>query len=165
MMLEQKLAVLDQRISRRDKREITLAICSVVILAIFMSWIPGFQAKIGAGLIIWGCLFTIYKLRMARKPKGNPAIDLRQYLDAAKLNIEGQINLMRTIVFWYLLPAYCGVVVFFTGLPISLTVKMLLVSGAAGLYLLIYQANTKVLKNELFPMKESVEAALDHFEG
>lgn len=163
MMLEQKLAELDQRIARRDRREITLAICSVVVLAISMNWIPGFQAKIGAGIIIWGCLFAIYKLRMARNPNGKATIDLQQYLVAAKLKIEDQIKLMRTVVFWYLMPAYCGVVVFFTGLPISPTVMMLLVWGVAGLYLLIYQANTKVLQNELLPMKESVEAALDQF--
>ena len=159
-MLEQKLAAIDERIARRDKREITLAICSVVVLAISMNWIPGIQSKIGSGIIIWGCLFAIYKLRMARIPNGN-STDLHLCLVAAKLKIEGQINLIRTVVFWYLMPAYCGVVVFLTGLPISPTVMMLLVFGVAGLYLLIYQANLKVLKNELLPLKENVEAALN----
>ncbi len=163
MMLEQRLTVLDQRIARRDKREIALAICSIVVLVISMNWIPGFQAKIGAGIIVLGCLFVIYKLRMARKTKGSPTTDLQHYFVVAKLKIEEQMKLLNTVVYWYLLPSYCGGVVFFTGLPISSMVKMLLVLGVAGLYLLIYQANKKALKNELLPMKEIVEAALDQF--
>lgn len=102
----------DRKIFRRDVREI---IAAVLVAGFF-----GFQAvtaepvlaRIGALIVVAGAVLIVWKLRRARangqeELAGRPVSErLREEID----KVESQIELLESVLWWYLGPAGIGIV-------------------------------------------------------
>ena len=163
LSLQQELEKFEKRIRIRDIREIVIGIAVIIFFGVALLNVPYPGAKIGAAIIIVGCINIIYRLRRAQKqrPSENPLQDIRSNLLREKEKIETQISLLKTVWRWYLLPLMVGVILFYVSFPQPITAKVLYVAAVCLLYGGIWWVNHYAANRYLLPLQNKVEKMLN----
>src|SRR5665647_3632876 len=65
--ITQKILKMKKQIKSRDAREIFLSICMILLFGWWLIVVPLLLAKIGAAIIIAGCILVIFRLSNASK--------------------------------------------------------------------------------------------------
>jgi hypothetical protein len=153
-------------VRRRDLVESGLALVMVPFFGacVFLGAHP--VARIGAAILTLSCLLIPLRLRAARRcfePAPREG-SLRAFLLAERERVRAQAQLLRSVLWWYLLPLGLGVVLLFGGGTRSFALSL----GYAGLviafYGWIYRLNQNAVSRELDPRRDQLEtllAALD----
>ncbi|MEP7110950.1 MAG: hypothetical protein ABI760_23345 [Ferruginibacter sp.] len=128
-----------------------------------MLTLPQLLAKIGAGIIIINCVLVIFKLIRAGKVNVQEDIssEIKYHLVVSLKRVRQQITLSETVLWWYLLPFFIGVMCFFYAFPLTLLSKVVYTVLVAVLYSFIYYLNKRVVKKQLKPLEEKLKKALD----
>jgi len=116
--VQQRCAGMERTIHGRDVREILAA---VFVVGAFAAMWPLYRsspvAMLGVALICIGAALIIYVLMSAQKPE--PLSFQASVLDCSRNHLawlDGQIRLLRTVVWWYVAPMCAGVLLFTWGI-------------------------------------------------
>ena len=163
--INQKMIKMKKTIKRRDRLEITVAACMIPLFVYMVINSPALLAKVGAAVIAGTCILVIFKLARARRisVKEDAASPIRHQLLVSLQQLNQQIQLVSTVLWWYLLPFFVGVTCLFYSASYSALNKAVYTAAVMILYGYIYYLNRKTLKKHLIPLHKNLTKALDEF--
>lgn len=154
---------------RRDMLESIAAVVIAILFAGFIAFAPADQvlAKLGAGLLVCWSMFIIYKLHRTRRNQDPAPLDVcvREFFRTELGRLDLQIQLLRSVLWWYIAPCILGVNLMFVGMAgISLAS---LAYGIATLLLAwgIYALNMRAIARDLVPARNELVALLSQLEN
>jgi hypothetical protein len=160
--IRQKSRRLERNVSRRNLVEY---IAAVFVLVSF-SWIMWVESsgtvRTGAGLVIAAVVFVVYQLHTRGTATSFPSdLGLRSALEFHRVQITRQVDLLRSIWWWYLLPMVPGFIVLNIGMALEHPERRLRIAatGVLGVLLAlgIYELNRRAaagLQRRLDRLKE-----------
>jgi hypothetical protein len=152
----------DRVIWRRDLLE-TLAGLFVIGMFGYFAWvIPSPIARVGAAIVMIGCLSIIARLYLSRnRHRASPDASAREFCAVELKRLEEQIRLLSTVGWWYLAPLLGGGAIFVLGLGGSAVgrVAMLALLLAVGVF--IYRLNRSAVQQHLRPMRDHLAWTLE----
>jgi hypothetical protein len=178
-LMKQKMRKLNRTLFWRDARE--LIVCAVIIvwfgadlfsgifnrsLAHFFG--PQFRhanstlAQIGDVVLVLSAVLIGAKLLLARRTSRaflQPS-SVREFLGGELEKVNRQIRLLRTVLWWYLLPVFCGVALIFIGADRDVFSDVVVLTSIAASFGVIYWVNLHAVRKTLLPMKVELEEAL-----
>jgi len=129
--LDLQLKSLDKGLKKRDKREIIAAAIVIVIFGTGTIFFTGIISKIGLLLCALYGIIVIFVLRNVKKHKPDIySLPVKDYLVNHREYLVKERNLLKNVIYWYLLPPFIGEVVFFIGQnmgTISLIISIIIV--------------------------------------
>lgn len=150
--LAERSRTLDAQVRRRDRLEIGVALALVPVFGAAAVLSPILVSRVGAAILALTCLAIPWRLLAARRGVPSSPLD-RPLVDFAREERErvlAQRRLLASIVWWYLLPLYVGIVLIVGGVqPLGRTAAYAVVSAAV--YAGIYALNRRAIANELDP--------------
>ncbi len=154
----QKIKSIDKSVRRRDGREIFIAVCLILLFGWWLIIMPRVLSKIGAAIIIAGCVLVIIRLLLARRNniKEDTASAINYHLMVSHQSVKKQIKLLGTVAWWYLLPFFTGAICFYYSFPVSFMSKAIYTMIVAILYGYIYYLNKKAVTKVLKPLEENI---------
>jgi hypothetical protein len=161
--MKQKMKTFDKHIFWRDVREVGVCILILPIFVLFLLHSPTVLAQVGCWIVILSALFIAGRLIHARRrvPAASPTATLRETLRTEIEKVEVQIRLLRSVLWWYVLPIIIGADLFFVGVNRKPVDDAVYLSVTAALSAFLYWINLRAVKTYLLPMKKELEAALD----
>lgn len=108
---------LDRQIASRNTREAGAALLLIAIFAVLAWHAPGWIDRIGWGLTSASGVWIVYYMRRFGAGPGRPDRDasVAAYTAVLEAGYDKQIQLLRTVKYWYLLPMWCGIAVAVVG--------------------------------------------------
>jgi hypothetical protein len=160
--LSQKVLFMEEQIKRRDNTEIFIGLLMIALFGWWFFAVPSLLAKIGAAIIVVNCILVIVRLRRAKKVtvKEEPSSKINQNLRASLQLLRQQIKLSSTVLWWYLLPFFIGVICFVYAFVSSITANVIYTLIVALVYAYIWYCNKKVVINKLKPLEKNIVEAL-----
>ena len=161
--ITRKISRMDKMVRARDRREIFLCILMILLFGWWLIRIPQPLAKTGAAIIILGCILVIYRLIDARKTKKpeDCSSAVRFHLLVSQSQVRQQIKLLDSVLWWYLLPFFIGVLCFFYSSSNGIVGKIGYTLFVIILYGYIYYMNKKVVKEKLLPLEDRITRVLN----
>lgn len=161
--INQKISNIEKLVKRRNRREITISVLMIPLFGWWLLGVPQALAKIGAAIIFLSCLLVIFRLSYTRKISvgENTASAIKFHLIESLERVKSEIKLHDSILWWYLLPFFIGVICFYYAYPVTLLNKAIYTALVAALYTYIYFMNKKVVKKKLKPLEDSIIKALN----
>jgi CubicO group peptidase (beta-lactamase class C family) len=161
--MRDKMSKLRRSLNARDFRELAASAVLIIAFGVCFFMIPYPLTRIADLVIIGGALLISWKLTACRRrvlhaDTGAPvAVWLRQERERVRHDAE----LLRTVLWWYLLPLWLGTNLFFWGFPnqnlapkIGFTVLTTLMNAW------IYWFNQSARRKQLLPVQDELEALL-----
>lgn len=152
---------LEALVRRRDRLETGVALAIAPFFAAVLVLSTSSVGRIGAAILVLSCVFIPLRLARARRlfrPAG-PDSPLRDFLAAERERLLAQRRLLRSIVWWYLLPLGIGVVLLF-GSRSSALATAVYAAIVLALYAGIYRLNQRAVATELDPRLVEVDEML-----
>jgi CubicO group peptidase (beta-lactamase class C family) len=160
--MKRKMKKFDRTIFWRDSRESLAAIFVIAWFGVMFFKVPALMPRIGCAIIVLAGAFVCWYpiSRKRRVAKTAPDAPVAETLRCELQKVEVQIRLLRSVLWWYLLPLGVGVLVFYFGLQPSRSSKLGFSVFVAALYGFIYWLNQHAVKKQLLPLKHEIEASL-----
>lgn len=162
-MVREESRAFDAKIRNRDLREILLmVVCAPFVLVTLLlpsSWV----ARAGALLVLASCALMYWKLRRARGTGDRAAsstLSLTDVLRAQRAKVDAQIDLLNSVLWWYMAPLAIGAVMVvagasgITGFTIVYALLVVVVSWR------IYVANRRAVARVLRPQRDEITQLL-----
>ena len=161
--LAKKIKQMERRVRRRDRREIVIGLLMIPLFGWWCVTIPQLFAKMGSAIIVAACLFVIFKLIRARRVSGkeDAASDIRYNLSLSLQLLRRQIKLLDTVLWWYLLPFFTGVIFFYFSLVSNTLGRVAYAFVVVAAYGYIYYLNKRAVKKHLKPLERNLTKVLD----
>lgn len=161
--LRDKLAELQRSLKLRDIRELVVAAVLVVVFGIYLFTIPYPVTRLGSLIVIGGLVIASWKMIQSRRkaPRSDAAMPVALWLKQERERMHHEAELLRTVLWWYILPILFGVNVFYWGFPHrSFGEKVLYTVMTVLLGAGIYWLNQYARRKELLPVKDELENML-----
>jgi F0F1-type ATP synthase assembly protein I len=161
--MKKKMKKFDRDISRRDWRE--LGACAIAFGAFFYLSLrhPPALSLAGCVVIMLSCVFIAWRLIAARRahPTVPETASTSDFLRAEIVKVVRQMQLLQTVLWWYLLPLFIGLELFELGFhrPDGELFSMLLFNLA--IFGFIYWANLRGVRKYFMPLKQELENMLN----
>ncbi|GAB2532530.1 hypothetical protein [Rufibacter soli] len=159
--VNQEADALARKIKIRDRLEIGVALVMMPLFGVVAWFIPFALTKLGAALVVVWCGWVVSKLRKARRHgTQDPSLPLDQFLLQYRGYLQRQVQLLKGVLYWYLLPFSGCMLLFFAGFPLG--ARQLLGPGAVVLAMnvLVYFLNKLAVQKELQPQLDKVNQTL-----
>jgi len=156
----------ERRIRRRDLRESAAAVFVVVVFGYETITAGSWLSRMGAALVMTGALYVMWRLRRAR-PDEDPAAAGRPVADRLRIRlrqVEEQVRLHETVLWWYLAPLGVGSVMFVVGLGSGLWATLTTLAVIAVLSEYVRRANGRLVRSDLRPRRERLARLLRELE-
>jgi len=161
--MKQKMKKFGRTLFWRDMREVIA--CLVVIRYFLPSVFGNFSTLSRAGclVVVLGALYVIFKLFQARRkqPQVSEAAPVKEFLLNQRAKVGWQIGLLKSVLWWYILPFYIGGVMFIFGMKSPLWGKLSFTLIYALVCAGIWWLNQYAVRKQLLPLKEEVEKTLE----
>lgn len=154
-----------EQISRRDVRETIAAVFVILYFARYV-FVANYVVSMSAVWLVWWGLKVIYKMHRTRTIQKPAAFDapVREFCRIELDRLDRQIQLLRSVLWWYIGPCLIGVNTFYVGLAgpgigslVYCIVTLLLGWG-------IYRANMRTVTQELTPRRDELTGLLSQLE-
>jgi Flp pilus assembly protein TadB len=93
------------------------------------------------------------------------ASEVQHKLLVSRQLLRQQIKLLQTILWWYLLPFFVGVILFYFASVTSTLSKVIYIVIVAAVYGYIYYLNRRAVERHLKPLEESLTKTLNDLSG
>lgn len=148
----------EKSIKYRDLREIFIAAIMIPVFGVLAYDVPFFVSKIGALIIMFWCFFVIVKLVKTKKHKPiAPTESFIDYLQNTKAYLTAQKRVLDNALYWYILPCFTGIIIFFIGFNKNFEKLLIIVFPVIGLAVIIYYLNKHAVKKEFIPRLERID--------
>ena len=147
----------------RDCRENIAAVFVMIVFGVYFFIFPSPLARLGSVLVILASLFVmVYPTwRRRRIPKPAPDTSMMQSLEAELQKINVEIALLRSVLWWYILPGTIAVVIFMAGLRGgSITFALIVALFGIAFDAFLYWINQIACDKALLPLKRELESLL-----
>lgn len=150
-------------ILRRDITETVAAVVVIIFFGTAMFSMRSWTAVAGAALIVVWSVFIIYKLNRTHMKNRTKDIDLsvREYFERETRSMDQQIELLRSVLCWYILPGFVGANLVFFGASSSLLASGVYFVATFLLCAGIWWLNQRAVAKDLLPVREEIGAFLD----
>ncbi len=164
LALNQKLEILEKRLTKRDRRETIAGYAVALVFGGLAFSTPGVFTKIGAIIVALGALFIVFKLKRAKQAEADfrdETPNLKNWLLQETAKVETQIALLSSVWKWYVSPIAIGLLFFQIGQPNQPPALMVgssvfvLALGAVIIFL-----NSRAVKNYLEPLRRDLQEKL-----
>jgi hypothetical protein len=164
--VEERSRRLEGIVRRRDRLEtaVALAIAPFFAAVVVLALHP--LTRIGAAILTVSCLAIPLRLASSRRAFGPGRADrtTAEFLRDERERVLAQKRLLRTVLWWYLLPLGIGVVLLFGGMR-PLADATLYAVAVVILYGAIYVLNQRAVATELDPRLAELETLLAALPG
>jgi hypothetical protein len=115
--------------------------------------------RIGAALVMGGCVLTIWQMRRARTAHPPVPYDrpLAEVLEVERARLTTQIRLLRTIPWWYAVPLSVGVVLVYAGAAGPGWGTLIYAATVAAIAAAIIALNRRAVREELLPARDALD--------
>jgi hypothetical protein len=112
MNLTNEIRDIDRKARGRDMLELAAAAVVAIFFSVRFYLTTSIQTKVGCGILVLGCIIIACKLLAAYNRRTGKQEDqsARTYLIHARKKVQNQIKLLSSVLYWYLLPLYLGLV-------------------------------------------------------
>lgn len=164
--MAKRVSSLNRTLFWRDCRENIAALFVLACFGVYFFIIPAPLARVGSVIVIlWSLLVMAYPIwRKRRVPKAAPDASMMESLECELRKVEVEIGLLRSILWWYILPGTVGVMLFVAGLGSSLTFKIVFALVVIALDAFIYWLNQVAVDKRLLPLKKELQSLLHSIE-
>ncbi len=155
---------LHKSIKYRDLIEIITAIIMILIFGYITYTVPFIISKIAAILIILWLIYVIFRLKSSKKYK--PSAFTESYLDylyKTKEYLHIQKKLLDSVLYWYILPPFIGIIIFLSGIwiiPETHNTIIITAVGAVGYGIFTYLLNKRKVKKEIIPRLRKMDGLI-----
>jgi hypothetical protein len=161
--LRKKTSNLQAGLNARDFRELAAGAVVIIIFGLYfiMNRHPG--PRIGALIVIAGTLVVSWKIMASRRrvPHPDAGAPVALWLKQERERVHSQAELLRTVLWWYLLPSWLGTNVFFWGLPnLNLALKLAFTGVNTLMCAWIHWLNQSARRKQLLPIQDELEVLL-----
>lgn len=164
MILNNKLISMDEKIKKRDWLEISVAAITAVVCIIILFYTDSMWFRLGCFTLIAACILVTYKLQTAKKKAANQNIRPNQnfstHLKEELAKMKAQQKLLKSVLWWYLMPIFIGLLFFVIGSDEPLWSKLVYMTIVVLLYAYIWWMNRKAVSNTIEPIIEDLQEAL-----
>jgi CubicO group peptidase (beta-lactamase class C family) len=165
--MQSKTTQLRRTLLARDVRELLACVIVGVIFAIYFFTNRAPIARLGALITVAGSIFIAWKILHARRtsPAAKPDATVVESLRAELHSVRTQSQLLRSVLWWYLLPLAVGTLVFVWGMPFDnlvfdLVFKIGFTLVTLALDVRIYRLNQRARSKQLLPVEAQLQSLL-----
>lgn len=164
--VRERAAELDRRIRRRDLGEMVAAAVLVIAFGYELLTTESWLARLGAAVLVGASVFIVWRLRRARRAGGSagPGASVADRLRAQRTRVTAQIELLESVLWWYLMPLGVGLVLFAFGLDVAAWHSALLVLAMAATYAFIWRLNQRAVRRDLVPRRDTLDRMLEQID-
>jgi hypothetical protein len=128
----------------------------------YFAWVaPHALARVGAAVVIAGCLLVMTRLYLARtRNRTSPDMPAREFCAAELKRLDEQIRLLSTVGRWYLAPLLGGAAIFVVGAGGPVTSRVIVLLVLLSTAAIIYRLNQAAVRNHLRPMRDELAGVL-----
>jgi CubicO group peptidase (beta-lactamase class C family) len=158
-----KMSQLHGALNARNLRELAGAAFVIIAFGVYFFLFPNPVSRIGCLIVIGGSLLISWKVVQCRRrtPRPNAAASLAHWLKQERERVHYEAELLRTVLWWYLLPLWLGTIVFLWGFPnLRLAMKIAFAAGCTLLNVWVYWLNQSARRKRLLPVQDELEALL-----
>ena len=157
-----KMKCLDRVLLWADATGIGLAVVSIPVLVWSFLKFPLLAARIGLVITIAGEAFSIWKQIRARRVSPQPTADapMMEWLRHELEKVRAECELARTALWWYVLPPWIGMNIFFWGVDIELPARIGCSAVTTAIFVVYWKLNQYTLRKHWPPLKEELESLL-----
>lgn len=163
-LLMKKIEHHNEKITDRDHGEILVAALMGIGCAILFLFTDSIWNQLGFATIALGCVIIIYKIAFSKKISSEAELNfdtnLERHLNVELKKAQNQEKLLKSVMWWYLVPLYSGLVFFIIGSAIGLLAKILMIGLATILYAYIWKCNQDAAEEEVRPLIQEIEESL-----
>jgi hypothetical protein len=161
--MQKQTSQLRRCLKARDIRE--LVACAVVVIIFGVFYFTVYRepiSRIGNLIVIGSTIFIAWKIIHTRRttPPAPPGATTVESLRAELKSVRAQSRLLRSVLWWYLLPGFIGVVVATWGLRIDVYSKIGCTVFFIAVDVFIYWLNRWARSNQLVPLEAQLESLL-----
>jgi len=163
LAMQNKTTQLRRTLLARDVRELLVCVIVGVIFGTYYFTQRAPVTRLGALITVAGAIFIAWKILHARRtsPAAKPDATVVESLRAEHHSVRTQSQLLRSILWWYLLPLTVGTLVFVWGMPFSdLGFKIGFTLFTLALDVFIYWLNQWARSKQLLPVEAQLESLL-----
>lgn len=160
--MNQKMRKFNRTLFWRDARELIACVFIIVWFGLNLRHATSTLTQLGDIVLVLSGLFIGANLLAARRSNQaflNPS-SVRDFLGGELDKVNRQIKLLRTVLWWYLLPLFCGVSLFSIGANLDLAIEIPVISTYALTFGLVYWINQYAVRKTLLPLKTELEQTL-----
>jgi CubicO group peptidase (beta-lactamase class C family) len=164
--MESRLRSMNRALFWRDCRENIAAVFVVVCFGVYFFIFTAPLARAGSLMVVLsGLLVIAYPIwRKRRVPRASPDAWVMPSLECELRRVKVEIELLRSVHWWYILPGSASLLVFLAGLNLSLIWLLLCVLSGIAMDAFIYWINQLACDKRLLPLKRELESLID-FDG
>lgn len=161
--MKNKMKKFDRQIFWRDARELVACVFIVLFFSCAIPFSPSTLSAAGCLVLVLSAIYIAWRLIAARRahppmPESAPTGD---FVRAELAKVDRQIHLLRTVLWWYLLPLFVGVELFVIGLPSAPGEKLAMSAIMAALCAFVYWLNLWAVRKHLTPLQQELAKTLD----
>jgi CubicO group peptidase (beta-lactamase class C family) len=161
--MQSKTTQLRRTLLARDVRELLACVIVGVIFGIYFFIFRAPIMRLGALITVAGSIFIAWKILHARRttPTARPDTTVVESLRAELHSLRTQSQLLRSVLWWYLLPLGVGGLIFVWGMPFNnLVFKVGFTLFSLALDVFIYWLNQRARSRQLVPLEAQLESLL-----
>jgi CubicO group peptidase (beta-lactamase class C family) len=162
-VMREKMSKLHGQLNARDFRELAACAFVIIVFSVYFFAFPYPITRIGDLIVIGGALLASWKFMECRRrvPRPDAGAPMAHWLKQERQRVHHEAELLRTVLWWYILPLGLGTNVFFWGLPhVPLAGKIGFTGMATLMYVWIYWLNQSARRKRLLPVQDELEALL-----
>jgi hypothetical protein len=165
--MQNKTTQLRRTLLARDVRELAACVIVGVVFGIYFFINRAPVARLGALITVAGSIFVAWKILYARRttPVAKSDATVVASLRAELHSVRTQSQLLRSVLWWYLLPLAVGTLVFVWGMTFNALVFDLVFRTGFTLFSLwldvkLYRLNQRAVSEQLLPVERQLESLL-----
>lgn len=164
--LDSELKRLHRGILRRDLLESVAAVLVILLFSATLVFTPSLLTKIGCGIFIGYGLLVIVMLQYVKKNRKPASLTatLKDYLTDTRRYFKAERQLLKNVLWWYLLPPAAGIGFFFAGLNGNPGTNIALMLVTGGVLVGVYFLNQHGVKKQFDPLLANIDDALHSLE-
>jgi hypothetical protein len=160
--LKARVNSMEAAIEKRDRTEIQAAGLVIVIFSLAGYFVPWNLSKVGAFLLIPFALLVIWMLKSVKKYK---TVDfsqpLNQYIQNYLEYLKKERQLLRNILYWYILPGVIPAILFVIGFGSGSVSKLLTVIFILVVNGYVYRLNQRTVRKLFNPLIQDMEQMVE----
>lgn len=169
MMLNNKLISFDEKIKKRDWLEIAVALVTALICAVLLFYVQSIWYQLGCLSLIFASAVIIYKLQSAKSNAADQYLgadrSFGEHLKEELQKMKTQRKLLKSVLWWYLLPIFLGIVFFVIGFEQRLLYKIVYLVAIVMVYGYIWKLNQDAVAEKINPIIDDIQEAIDFIEN
>jgi hypothetical protein len=165
--LDRRVRRLERQVFWRDIRETVAAIIGVIIFGLFAWYTASPVARAGAALTVVAAIFIVAHLHRtrARVSAADPSLPVIAYCRGALDRVDAQIALLRSVLWWYILPILIGCNLVFAGQAGLGVISLVYAAVTLAFGVFVYRLNQRAVNKTLLPLREELALCLRSLEA